>query len=67
MIVPFCNITVDTTRGLTDKKVKAGTFVHVLAERRDADGVKLLVRVGEYGRPFQVDASCTDYFLGGAR
>lgn len=59
-VPPFVTITQDTVRGCSDRKVKSGTTVYVLAHRQDEDGLKLLVRIGDYGQPFQVNATVTD-------
>jgi hypothetical protein len=40
----YCTVTGQTTRGLTDKIVKVGTHLKVLAARLDNDGLKLLER-----------------------
>lgn len=59
-VPPIVTIVQNTTRGLSTKKVRAGTTVNVLAHRQDPDGLKLLVRIGDYGQPFQVRADVTD-------
>lgn len=53
----------DTTRGYSNRIVRAGTVVEVVAERMDPDGMKLLVAIGIHGQPFQVRASCTNWGL----
>lgn len=60
---PLTTVTVlrQTTRGLSSTIVPRGSVVKVLAVREDPDGLKLLVRIGTAGRPFQIDASVTDY------
>lgn len=53
----------DTYRGATNRVVKAGTRITVVAKRMDSDGLKLLVAIGRgTGARFQIRADDTNYY-----
>lgn len=54
-------VAVPTYRGSSVTPVRVGTKLSVIAVRHDEDGLKLLVRVGTHGRPFQLRADETNY------